>query len=154
LDTDKLKQVLAIMKKVDRANYCFKTSQIDCYKDGPNFIASKNNNNTGDESVISAPVLHLHSIYHLLEKLKPGNRILDIGSGSGYLTACYGHLLNVSNNDNSKVIGLEIDSELVRRSIKNINKKDGKLFRRNNIQIFLKNGWTGYDVYAHMMPLI
>lgn len=148
LDPNKLKRVLDIMKKVDRANYCFKTTQTDCYKDAPNFLASKQNTNTGDESVISAPVLHFHSIYHLLEKLEPGNRILDIGSGSGYLTACYGYLLNVTNNDNSKVIGLEIDSGLVRRSIKNINKKDNKLFRRNNIQIFKKNGWDGYDVYA------
>ena len=37
---------------------------------------------------------HAHALELLSAHLKKGNRALDVGSGSGYLTACMGHMVN------------------------------------------------------------
>jgi len=55
--------------------------------------------------------------------LKPGARVLDVGSGSGYLTAVLFHLVS-SDSQPGKVVGIEHIPELVEWSIQNL-KKDG-----------------------------
>ncbi len=41
----------------------------------------------GNEQTISAPHMHAACLDLLAEELRPGARALDVGSGSGYLTA-------------------------------------------------------------------
>lgn len=41
----------------------------------------------GNEQTISAPHMHAACLDLLTEELRPGARALDVGSGSGYLTA-------------------------------------------------------------------
>ncbi len=36
-------------------------------------------------SIISAPHMHAYPLEYLKDYLKPGSRVLDVGSGSGYL---------------------------------------------------------------------
>ena len=36
---------------------------------------------------------HACALELLVDHLKEGNRALDVGSGSGYLTACMGHMV-------------------------------------------------------------
>lgn len=36
---------------------------------------------------------HAHALELLSNHLKKGNRAMDVGSGSGYLTACMGHMV-------------------------------------------------------------
>ena len=36
-----------------------------------------------------------HRNSYLYKNLNPGSSVLDVGSGSGYLTACFGHLVTV-----------------------------------------------------------
>ena len=37
---------------------------------------------------------HAHAVENLLPFLKPGSRVLDVGSGSGYLVALFHHLVS------------------------------------------------------------
>ena len=65
------------MLAVDRKEFCH---THDPYKDNPQPI--------GSNVTISAPHMHAHALETLAEHLKPGKRALDVGSGSGFLTAC------------------------------------------------------------------
>lgn len=63
----------------------------------------------------------------LLEKLKPGGRALDVGSGSGYLTACMTRALRHLGDDKGRVVGVEHQPELVRLSLRNVKADDESL---------------------------
>lgn len=64
------------MLSVDRAKYC----KNNPYMDAPQGI--------GYNVTISAPHMHAHVLELLKDHLNDGERALDVGSGSGYLTAC------------------------------------------------------------------
>ncbi|CDO70988.1 hypothetical protein BN946_scf184830.g20 [Trametes cinnabarina] len=110
-------RVAAAMAEVDRANYVrFPDS---AYEDSPQPI--------GHGATISAPHMHAHAAEHLLPFLKPGARVLDVGSGSGYLCAVLYQLLQDPSDPKSKeskVVGIEHIPELTEWSIENL-RKDG-----------------------------
>jgi protein-L-isoaspartate(D-aspartate) O-methyltransferase len=95
------------MLTVDRGNYC---GPHDPYGDCPQSI--------GYNVTISAPHMHAMCLDLLKDYLKPGCRALDVGSGSGYLTACMAVMCGQAH-------GIEYIPELVPISIANV-KKDGK----------------------------
>lgn len=64
------------MLSVDRSNY----SKYNPFMDSPQSI--------GYGVTISAPHMHAHALELLKNQLINGTRALDVGSGSGYLTAC------------------------------------------------------------------
>ncbi|TVY45467.1 putative protein-L-isoaspartate O-methyltransferase [Lachnellula subtilissima] len=86
----------AMMKVVDRAHYC--PSPSYAYEDSPQSI--------GHAATISAPHMHASACESLLPFLKPGSRVLDIGSGSGYLTAVLAELVR-DGGMGARVVGLE-----------------------------------------------
>lgn len=51
--------------------------------------------------------MHASAAESLLPYLKPGNRVLDVGSGSGYLTAVLAELVSPEGSSGGRVIGLE-----------------------------------------------
>lgn len=51
--------------------------------------------------------MHASAAESLLPFLKPGSRVLDIGSGSGYLTAVLAELVCPPGGVEGKVVGLE-----------------------------------------------
>jgi protein-L-isoaspartate(D-aspartate) O-methyltransferase len=62
------------MLEVDRGDF----TDIECaYFDRPNSIKYK--------ATISAPHMHAFALEYLRDYLQPGNKVLDVGSGSGYL---------------------------------------------------------------------
>ncbi|KAL7008157.1 hypothetical protein EMMF5_002339 [Cystobasidiomycetes sp. EMM_F5] len=65
------------MKATDRKHYVAKAD--DPYMDAPQYI--------GHNATISAPHMHAHALEHLAEHLQPGAKVLDVGCGSGELTA-------------------------------------------------------------------
>lgn len=69
------------MLAVDRGNY----SKNSPYMDAPQGI--------GFAVTISAPHMHAHALELLKNNLINGDRALDVGSGSGYLTACMSMIL-------------------------------------------------------------
>lgn len=72
-----------------------------------------------------------------MEKFKSGGRALDVGSGSGYLTACLARANRraATTNDEKIVVGIEHIPDLVESSRKNINADDPTLFTDGDIQI-------------------
>ena len=90
-------------------------------------------------------------IYHCIMHLSlythfylSGAKVLDIGSGSGYLTACMAYLVR----PNGKAIGIEHINELVDKSIENINKHNRELFDEGVLEIHKGDGRQGYAVEA------
>jgi protein-L-isoaspartate(D-aspartate) O-methyltransferase len=75
--------------------------------------------------------MHAYAIDHLLPFLRPGAKVLDIGSGSGYLCAVLHHLVTSYAEDQpekvaipGKVIGIEHIPELVDWSLQNLKQDD------------------------------
>ena len=127
-------RIYEALMKVDRGNYC----DVDnCYFDSPARI--------DEGQTISAPHMHIKALKYLEDKLYPGAKVLDIGSGSGYLTAVFGYLVEAEKPDNnSKVIGIDIYPKLVEQSINNINKMNSDLFKNGKLDIIVGDGWEGY----------
>jgi len=92
-------RVREAMKRVDRAH--FTPSAHLAYEDSPQAI--------GHAATISAPHMHASAAESLLPFLRPGARVLDVGSGSGYLTAVFGELVfgEGESAGEGKVVGLE-----------------------------------------------
>lgn len=55
---------------------------------------------------------------------RPGAKVLDVGSGSGYLAACMSKM--VSGNG-GRVFGIDVIPELVEWSIENVKRSDPQL---------------------------
>ncbi|KAL9587641.1 MAG: hypothetical protein Q9212_000095 [Teloschistes hypoglaucus] len=84
-------KVAHAMLGVDRAHY----APALAYQDSPQHI--------GFSATISAPHMHASAAESLLPFLNPSARILDVGSGSGYLT----HVLANLVGSEGKVIGID-----------------------------------------------
>ena len=128
-------KVKEIMKRVDRKFFCL--HEENCYCDQPSKIIMN--------QTISAPHMHAKAIEYLQEKLTPGSKVLDVGSGSGYLTACFGEMVSVYNKDHKKrgkVIGIDIYKELVKYSNERIKKNLPKMYSyKNGFKIIHGSGW-------------
>jgi len=94
------------MMNVDRAHY----APSHPYEDSPQPI--------GHRATISAPHMHASACEHLLPYLQPGSRVLDIGSGSGYLTAVFAELVKPSGC----VVGVDHIQPLVDLASTNMQK--------------------------------
>eukprot|EP00193_Tetraselmis_chui_P019973 CAMPEP_0177790316 /NCGR_PEP_ID=MMETSP0491_2-20121128/23277_1 /TAXON_ID=63592 /ORGANISM="Tetraselmis chuii, Strain PLY429" /LENGTH=233 /DNA_ID=CAMNT_0019312357 /DNA_START=256 /DNA_END=957 /DNA_ORIENTATION=- len=90
------------MTAVDRAAFLPESS--NSYEDAPQLI--------GYGVTISAPHMHAYCLQFLAQWLKPGAKVLDVGSGSGYLTAVMAHLIAPGG----EVIGIEHIGGLVEQS--------------------------------------
>ncbi|EFJ52431.1 hypothetical protein VOLCADRAFT_56082, partial [Volvox carteri f. nagariensis] len=73
------------------------------YQDAPQAL--------GFGATISAPHMHAACVELLAEQLRPGARVLDVGSGSGYLTLVFAYLAN--RGPGARVVGVEHITELV-----------------------------------------
>ena len=102
--------VFNAMSKTDRAFYA--NNPATAHKDCPQYL--------GHGATISAPHMHAYALELLHDQIMKTNaRILDVGSGSGYLLAAFKRM-----NPNSQVIGIEHIPELAEKSIKNLQKDD------------------------------
>ena len=77
----KNKSVMEAMKRVERGNYCLPFTETAAYEDHPLPI--------GSNATISAPHMHAECLELLHEKIHKNARILDVGSGSGYLVSVF-----------------------------------------------------------------
>lgn len=90
--------------------------------------------------------MHASACESLLSFLKPGAKVLDIGSGSGYLTHVFAELVKPGG----KVIGIEHIQELVDLAEKNMAKsEEGKeLLESGTVQFVKGDGRKGYAAEA------
>jgi protein-L-isoaspartate(D-aspartate) O-methyltransferase len=118
----------AAMLKVDRALFCDEMRIEEAYMDYPLPI--------GYGQTISAPHIHSFSLEHLGPRLTPGAKVLDVGSGSGYLGACFALM-----EPRARVYGIEVNRELVEQSKLNVAKLPGGA--PPNLKLLHADGWKG-----------
>ena len=134
--------VFDAMMRTDRAKYLPQIEVPDgghvgvlqAYQDVPHPI--------GYNQTISAPHMHAHAMElgYLATKDVEKPKILDVGCGSGYLTACLGQMVE---DKGGHVFGLEIIPGLVQFAKKNLQMADGDLVDRGIVSIRCHNGWDG-----------
>jgi len=106
----KTKKIINAFKKVDRKDFVKEQYTEQAYEDRPLPI--------DHEQTISQPT----TVAFMLELLQPqeGDRVLDVGSGSGWTTALLAQLVG----QKGRVWGLEIVPKLVEFGKKNLKKYD------------------------------
>jgi protein-L-isoaspartate(D-aspartate) O-methyltransferase len=122
-------EVERAMRTVKRENFC--RSPQFAYRDAPQAI--------GMGQTISAPHIHATALEELRDWLRPGNKALDVGSGSGYLAAC----MAVMVSPNGRVYGIERVESLLQWSLENVKKSVPKLVEDGTISLQTGDGWKG-----------
>jgi len=123
------------MQKIDRGLFVPKGNSP--YLDTPMAI--------GYNATISAPHMHATCLELLKEHLQPGMRALDIGSGTGYLTACFAMMVGPQGC----AVGVDHIPELVAMSIENVNKsKAALLLADGSLSLYAGDGRLGWPDLA------
>ncbi|KAJ2459491.1 hypothetical protein GGF42_001432 [Coemansia sp. RSA 2424] len=125
-------EVISAMRAVDRAHFC----KDYPYEDSPQGI--------GYGATISAPHMHGYALEGLRQYLKPGMRVLDVGSGSGYLTACMAEMVG----DSGHVVGIEHIPELTNQSLVALRAHYPEWVDSKRIEMVTGDGRKGYAAGA------
>lgn len=123
-----------IQSQVDRAHF----APSSPYEDSPQPI--------GHRATISAPHMHASACESLLTYLQPGSTVLDIGSGSGYLTAVLAHLVSPSGS----VVGIDHIQPLVDMAVTNFQKSEQgvRMLKEGQVRFVLSDGRQGWKESA------
>lgn len=86
--------------------------------------------------------MHASACESLLDYLKPGSKVLDVGSGSGYLTAVLANLVA----PNGTVIGIDHIQPLNDLAIANMSKSDQgrKMLESGQVKFITGDGRKGW----------
>ncbi|XP_052183496.1 protein-L-isoaspartate O-methyltransferase 1-like isoform X2 [Diospyros lotus] len=129
------KKVAEVMETIDRA--LFVPDGTSPYIDSPMPI--------GYNATISAPHMHATCLELLEENLKPGMHALDVGSGTGYLTACFALMVGPEGH----AVGVEHIPELVDSSVENIQKSAAAtLLKEGSLSVHVGDGRLGWPEFA------
>jgi len=124
------------MLKVKREQFVLPAYRRDAYIDTPLPIPG--------EATISAP--HMHVIFMSSVKLKPGDKVLEVGAGSGILLAYIKEIVGKKG----KVFGIEITPEVYKFAKKNL-KKSGY---DKKVKLVLGDGSLGLEKEAPFDKII
>ncbi|XP_060119081.1 protein-L-isoaspartate(D-aspartate) O-methyltransferase-like [Heteronotia binoei] len=128
----KSQQVFDVLLATDRAHYI----KYFPYMDSPQSI--------GYKATISAPHMHAHALELLKDQLVEGAKALDVGSGSGYLTACFARMMGPTG----KAVGIEHIEQLVHESMRNVREDDPTLLSSGRVKLLVGDGRKGYPEEA------
>lgn len=122
-----------LTSQVDRAHY----APSSPYEDSPQAI--------GHAATISAPHMHASAVEHVLQYLLPTSprRVLDVGSGSGYLTQVLAEVIG----EQGKVVGVEHITALKELGEGNMRKSERgrELLASGRVQFVVGDGRKGWD---------
>ena len=126
-NTIKDERVIEAFEKIDRKD--FLPDEVKHMSDQDIPIPIKDGQTASQPSLIA----------YMLEELniKPGEKVLEIGAGSGFVTALISYLVG----DKGKVYAIEINPKLYEFAKKNIMKYS---FTKN-VELILGSGYYGYD---------
>ena len=129
------------MSSVDRAHY----TTYSPYEDSPQGI--------GFGATISAPHMHASACESLLPFMpeNKGARVLDVGSGSGYLTHVLANIIcGADGTGDGKVVGIDHIQGLVDLSTKNMRKSEEgrRLLENGRAEFIVGDGRKGYKEAA------
>uniref|UniRef100_A0A2M4AUG7 protein-L-isoaspartate(D-aspartate) O-methyltransferase n=2 Tax=Anopheles triannulatus TaxID=58253 RepID=A0A2M4AUG7_9DIPT len=134
----KSEAVARTMTATDRRHYM--PANLNPYVDTPQRI--------GYGATISAPHMHAYALELLESYLKPDSRVLDVGSGSGYLTSCFARYIHDQPNATGFVVGIEHHPQLVEQGRKNIGEDDQTLIDTGKVILIEGDGRLGCKEYA------
>uniref|UniRef100_A0A8C8G2M8 Protein-L-isoaspartate(D-aspartate) O-methyltransferase n=1 Tax=Oncorhynchus tshawytscha TaxID=74940 RepID=A0A8C8G2M8_ONCTS len=117
---------------------------IMAWKSGGANHAELVNNLRSYQATISAPHMHAYALELLYDQLYDGAKALDVGSGSGILSACFARMVGPKG----KVIGIDHIKELVDDSITNVKKDDPGLITSGRIKLIVGDGRMGHPEEA------
>lgn len=128
------------MLSVDRAHYC--PSPSTAYEDSPQSI--------GYGATISAPHMHASAAEALLPFLpqSKGAKVLDVGSGSGYLTHVLANLVcGGDGRGEGKVVGIDHITGLTTMATENMSKSEEgrRLLESGKVEFVTGDGRRGYE---------
>jgi len=118
--------VLAAMRSVPRHLFVSKEQQSHAYDDSPLPI--------GHGQSISQP--YIVALITALAQVRPGMRVLEIGSGCGYQTAVLAEM-------GAEVFSIEIVGELAERSAKTLEELGYR-----NVHVHTGDGYAGWPEHA------
>ena len=123
----KTQNIIRAFKKIKRSDFVLKEFKDESEGNYPLPI--------GYGQTISQPL----TVAFMLELLQPkqGDKVLDIGSGSGWTTALLANIVG----EKGKVYGIEIIAELKKFQEKNISKYN--FIKKGIVEIFCLNGTKG-----------
>ncbi len=98
----------------------------------------------GYNVVISAPHIHGYALDFLEPFITPGCHILDVGSGTGYLTVALSKMMK----DSGVVVGIEHIKDLYEIGKKNISKSHSNLLKEGKVVLVHGDGRMGYKKFA------
>lgn len=128
----KTPEIIAAFRAIDRADFVLEKYKSEAYVDAPLPI--------GFSQTISQPL----TVAFMLELLEPkkGEKILDIGSGSGWVSALLAQIVG----EKGKIIGIERIKELKKMAEKNVSKYN--YIKKGVVKIILGDGSKGYEKEA------
>lgn len=134
----KSEAVASAMIATDRKFYV--ASNLNPYVDSPQRI--------GHGATISAPHMHAYALELLENHLKSDSKVLDVGSGSGYLTACFARYIHQKENATGLVVGIEHHPKLVELGRNNIKADDESLLDSGKVILIEGDGRQGSKEHA------
>lgn len=124
-------RVSEAMEQIDRK--LFVPDKAYAYMDTPMPI--------GFNATISAPHMHALCLELLQNHLKPGMRALDVGSGTGYLTACFAHMVG----EQGRAVGVEHIPQLVEACVESVKaSKAASLLDSGKLSFHVGDGRLGW----------
>lgn len=141
----KHRECIDAMRRVDRGNYVPREyATYEAYEDHPLPI--------GYNATISAPHMHAYALEWARELCSPGAKVLDVGSGTGYLSACFATMVlgdDAESESAGLVVGVEHIDELSESAVENV-KRDGKawMLNRGGLALVTGDGRLGWEASA------
>jgi protein-L-isoaspartate(D-aspartate) O-methyltransferase len=126
------RKVLEVMGKVPRHLFVSSRYQRQAYEDNPLPI--------DEGQTISQPYIVALMTQHL--KLKKGERVLEVGTGSGYQTAVLAHLTD-------RVYSIEIRKNLAKKATKTLEE-----LNYDQVKVKCADGYFGWEEHAPFDAII